>query len=169
MKNFLFTAAIAAAVLFLIIRVMKLNRVTKPLKRRGCDSGGCGHFGATRAAHPGVGHQGRDFLVNPGDPVFAPLSGVVRTLKPYADDNRFDGVEIVGSISVKVMYFLPNVTTGQHVTAGQLIGYAQDLGIKYGSKVPNHLHVEVRFYKGGKPVNPDPFFPSDDILPNVFA
>lgn len=156
------------AVFFLIIiiildKMQKFKDVTKPLKRRKCDSGGCGHFGARRSAHPDKPHQGQDFLVAPGSPVFAPTGGTIRIAQPYANDPRFSGVEIKGRVySVKVFYFAPNVQNGAIVKAGDLIGHAQDLGIKYGSVVPNHLHVEVR--KAGIVSDPSPYFGKDTSL-----
>lgn len=145
-------------------KMQKFKPVSSPLKRRKCDTGGCGHFGAHRSAHPDKPHQGQDFLIAPGAAVFAPISGKIRIAQPYATDNRFGGVEIKGNVyAVKVFYFSPTVSGGDIVKAGDLIGYAQNLGIKYGSVVPNHLHVEVR--RAGMVTDPSPYFPKDSVLP----
>jgi len=140
---------------------MKFSNVTKPLKRRKCDSFGCGNFGARRANGTRK-HQGLDFLAQFGKSVFSPISGKVRLLKPYKNDSRFDGIEIYGKVySVKVMYFVPELKNGDFVQEGQYIGRVQNLAIKYGP-IPNHLHVEVR--SAGILRDPTEFFNEDTVL-----
>ena len=130
----------------------------RKLKRRKCDGWGCGHFGASRAGGKRK-HNGQDFLSKGGEKVFAPISGRVRVLYPYSDDPRFQGVEITeGQMSVKIFYFEPSVKTGDIVTAGDDIGRAQNLGIKYKG-IPNHIHVEIR--RGGVLRDPSPYFEQD--------
>jgi len=156
----IFVLATFLLMLYLMDKAQKFKGVTNPLKRRKCDAGGCGHFGAYRSAHPTKPHQGQDFLIEPGEPVFAAISGKVRISPPYKDDPRFSGAEIIGKVyKVKTFYFLPIVSAGQEVTEGDVIGYAQNLGLKFGGHVPNHVHVEVRV--GGVAVNPDGYFEKD--------
>ncbi len=123
---------------------MKISSPTGTLMQpRGCDPAGCGHYGASRKGHK---HQGLDVKITPGQPVYAPVNGWVRTLRVYAGSDEMKGVEIANSdVSVKIFYMLPHVTTGQYVYAGQKIGTAQNVAEYYGN--PNmtpHLHIEVR-------------------------
>lgn len=159
---------IVAAMLFLYRMATKFFPVSVPLKRRK----GVGDFGAYRSAHPTVPHQGQDFLVKPGQEIYAPISGKIRIAKPYASDNRFSGVEITGeNYRVKVFYISPILENGEKIKSGQLLGYAQDLSIKYGKGFlsQNHVHVEVRKTGQTKAIDPDPYFPKDSDLIAVFA
>lgn len=161
MKNgFLGVGIFFVLILFVMAKAKKFYPITSPLKRRK----GAGDFGAYRSAHPATPHQGQDFLVAPGQPIYAAISGKVRIANPYKDDPRFSGVEVIGTgkdaaYKVKAFYLAPTVTGGQQVERGDVIGYAQDLGIKYSASTPNHTHVEVRV--GGVVVNPTGYFPAD--------
>lgn len=168
-QDFLGVGIVFLLILFVMGKTKKFAAVTSPLKRRK----GVGDFGAYRSAHPTIPHQGQDFLVSPGSAVYAPISGRVRIAMPYRDDPRFSGVEVIGmgkeaSYKVKVFYIQPTVTGGQLVNRGDVIGYAQDLGIKYSASTPNHVHVEVRV--GGVVVNPTGYFgPDNKVLPAAIA
>jgi murein DD-endopeptidase MepM/ murein hydrolase activator NlpD len=124
--------------------------------RRGRDRWGSGSFGASRG---GRSHKGVDFVVAPGESVLSPIDGVVvRQLYPYGDDLRFTGLEIHGSgdwaaYRVKLFY-VRKVKLGK-VKAGDPVGVAQDLEIKYRG-MTNHIHVEVR--RNGTVVDPSKLF-----------
>lgn len=148
-------------ILLVMAKTKKFYPVTNPLKRRT----GSGDYGAFRSAHPSIPHQGQDFLVESGSAVYAAIDGKVRIANPYKDDPRFSGVEVIGTgkdsaYKVKAFYLSPTVQAGQEVKRGDVIGYAQDLGIKYDPRyTPNHTHVEVRV--GGVVVNPTGYFDKD--------
>ncbi len=162
MKQVIIFAIVAAVVVFIINDyAMKFRAPTRPFRRRKCDKNGCGNFGASRAGGSRK-HNGMDVLSEIGMPVYAPITGKVRTFKPYAGYDALDGVEISGSVyRIKVMYLFPAVQTGSTVQRGQLIGYAQSLQDKY-SGIANHLHLEV--YAGGIARNPTNFFPPDTVI-----
>ena len=119
-----------------------------PITRRGSrqhDSQGYGHFGAPRQRPTGMGtHQGIDLITDPGELLFAPIDGDIVREAIYGP---FTGIVIRGSgawsgYDVKVLY-ARGYRSGP-VKAGDLIGYAEDISIKYGSNITNHVHVEVR-------------------------
>ncbi|HEX4856492.1 MAG TPA: M23 family metallopeptidase, partial [Limnobacter sp.] len=81
--------------------------------------------------------------------VYSPISGkVVRITLPYKSDNRYKGLVIDGSgqfqgYSVKLFYLDPiKEIAGKAVKKGELIGFAQDLTVKYKG-IGNHIHFEV--------------------------
>ena len=107
------------------------------------DSGGSGDYGAKRGDRI---HKGTDFLVVPGEKVFAPISGFVsRIAYPYTDTKAYSGLIIENSeIRVKMFYFLPFPTViGQEVELGQEIGIAQDISKRYGGGMRPHIHLEI--------------------------
>jgi LysM repeat protein len=125
------------------------------------DSGGHGHYGASRrrANGPGV-HHGIDILSTPGQSVRAPISGTLRQVNP---NNIHQGFEIVspdGRQSVRVFYAAPDGSLiGQRVQAGDDVATAQDLqmrGSRYGANVRDHVHVEIRINQNR--VDPAPYF-----------
>lgn len=87
---------------------------------RGCDSYGCGGYGASRAASP---HDGADYISSPGQVVQSPVDGVVvRVSNPYAGDSRYSGLVVnsAGGHQVTVWYISPNAgVVGTTVYAGQ--------------------------------------------------
>lgn len=139
------TAIIVLAAITIIFLMTKkaFAAPTAANKIRGCDSHGCGTFGASRG---GRTHQGEDFAIEPGGSIFSPISGTVTRFPfPYGDDLRYTGIEIKNSeYSVKIFYMGATVRVGQEVKAGQLIGKAQDIAKKYGPGMVNHIHVELR-------------------------
>ena len=99
-------------------------------------------------------HEGTDFSVKIGTPVYATGDGVIRWTK-----SAFGGygkeIEINHGFGYKTKYahlseFI--VAKGQKVKRGELIGYSGSTG---GSTAP-HLHYEV--IKEGKKVNPVNYF-----------
>jgi len=162
-KTIIIAVAIVAAIIYISDKMQKFKPLSHPLKRRKCDKGGCGYFGAPRS-RAGTGkahsHRGQDFLVLPGAEIYAPISGKVRIAAPYEKDPNYSGLEISGkAYAVKMFYLSPTVQGGEYVNEGDLVGYAQDISQKYGSIVPPHIHLEVRV--GGVVVDPSPYFPAD--------
>ena len=122
------------------------------------DGYGRGDFGVSRDGGARR-HEGMDFITAPGEEIQAPIGGVVRrVLYPYAGDTRLTGLEIVNEAgqSAKIFYVNPlSVAIGMRVDAGDVIGYAQNLHVKYNQTMTNHVHVEIRV--SGKVVNPFEF------------
>ena len=85
------------------------QKLTNPISGgtiRGCDTKGCGNFGASRGSRS---HAGVDVNAAPGDSVKAPISGKVRNVSAiYKNDKPdFEGVEITdvkSKESVKLFY-----------------------------------------------------------------
>ena len=110
---------------------------------RGCDSQGCGDFGASRAGGT-RSHDGFDLLASAGDSVVAAVDGTVKLSVPKVGSS-LDIVKVNdgNGFEVETFYVSPSVTNGQTVSQGDNIGTVQDLSTEYPSSVPNHVHVEV--------------------------
>ena len=110
------------------------------------DSWGSGEYGASRDGGKRI-HKGTDFIVSPGQAILAPCGGqVVRIKRPYSD--AVDGVLFSGifvrSINYEytLFYFTPlSDIIGKKIFEGDLIGYAQDISIKYPGIIP-HVHLQ---------------------------
>ena len=141
-------------------------------------------FGAGTDASGAGSHQGIDYVLDEGDPVYAAADGEISSITrndgnglmlvlKHADgiETRYahlSKVQIVSHLridgsNVKVRNVYNLVTDADHsnqtisgkVNRGQLIGFAGSTGRATGP----HLHFEVR--KDGKPVDPAPMFTSD--------
>jgi LysM repeat protein len=124
------------------------------------DSGGDGHYGASRrrASGPGV-HHGLDILSTPGQDVRAPISGTLRQVNPNNVHSGFEIVSNDGLTAVRVFYAAPNQSLiGKQVSAGDTVATAQDLQMRgqYPANVRDHVHVEVK--TNGNRVDPAPYF-----------
>ncbi len=108
------------------------------------DPAGSGRYGAPRGARR---HRGLDLIARPGQPVKAPVDGLlVRQARPYADDRELSGVVLRGRrVTLKLFYLHPDLgLVGKHVRAGDIIGTAQDVTRRYpGSGMLPHIHMEV--------------------------
>ena len=125
---------------------------------RGCDSQGCGSYGAGRRYGS---HQGADYEATPGQDVVAVTDGVITQVGyPYADDlsYRYVQIETSDGYLVRQLYTSPatGITNGANVSAGQSIGNYQGLGSRY-SGITEHVHVDVRH--NGRLVNPTTLIP----------
>lgn len=113
---------------------------------RGVDAYGSGAYGAVRDGGRRR-HQGVDLIASPGEPVRAPIAGVVtRVGAAYAGQDRLRFVEIANAQTrylARVLYVSATVTPGAHVEAGDTIGSAQDLTVRYALGITNHIHVEL--------------------------
>lgn len=144
----------------LVSLAMGTRRKTAPItlvqgeqRRRGCDAGGCGHFGASRGARL---HKGYDVLSIPGAQVRSPVKGkITRFVDPYGD-GRYNGIQIDTEKEVwKIMYMQPiQQLINRDVKPGDILGYAQNIALKYPSVQP-HLHVEI--WKNGVAIDPEPY------------
>ena len=126
---------------------------------RKCDPFGCGYFGAGRGSRP---HNGLDFTIKENDVIKAPFDSVItRYGHVYADDNRFQLVEIKGvnqwrNYTAKVMYIKSLLNVNSNLKKGDFLCRADDITKKFNSKMAIHVHFEL--YKNGKLINPTPFF-----------
>lgn len=153
-----FAFTVAAIILSALIMRRRYASPVKPLALRN-DAAGLGHFGAPRGSRT---HQGIDYLTEPGQSVFSPVTGrFIRTGRPYATDARYSLAVIHGGgLEFKLMYVepLPGLTPGTPVRAGQKIGTAQNVTAKYGGPMRNHLHLEVRRIAGAELLDPGTLF-----------
>lgn len=134
---------------------------------RGFDGFGSGAFGAPRGTYPNGTkrtHQGVDLIVEKGNYVYSPLDGIFnRVAIPYANDSKYKGFEVIGEgkhdgYTSKVFYCIPgqSMKKGVKVKAGKtIIATAQSLQEKYGSRMTDHIHIEIR--KNGVLINPEEF------------
>lgn len=123
------------------------------------DTQGDGQYGASRGDRL---HQGVDVQVYEGEPIYAPIDGVInRVAYPYANDLQWRGLEMSGAdawqgYSVKMFYMSPEMSLiGKPVSRGQVVGKAQAISKKYTPAMKDHLHVEIR--KDGALIDPTPF------------
>lgn len=129
---------------------------------RGIDAYGSGAFGASRDGGRRA-HHGVDFVAAPGESIRAPIAGVVtRVGAAYAGQDALQYVEIANTATrytARVLYVGPVVQPGSTVAAGDIIGRAQDLGVRYPAGMTNHVHVELTGGQGGR-VDPLVVLPS---------
>ena len=115
------------------------------------------NFGAMSKLYGAGGHEGVDISGTLGQHVFAVEDGVLSRqvvdngaagfgweLRPATGDTRYRYYHLSG--------FAPRLTTGDTVSAGQLIGYVGDTGNPGAGNY--HLHFEVR--RANVPVDPVP-------------
>lgn len=113
-------------------------------------------FGAYRADTPG-GHQGADIFASYGTPVAAVQDGTVSGVSTTLIGGN--NIHLTTSRGDYFYYahlsrFATGLAQGQHVVAGQTIGYVGDTGDAKGT--PPHLHFEI--HPGGGPaVDPTPY------------
>ncbi len=120
---------------------------------RGVDAYGSGAFGASRDGGSRA-HRGIDLIATPGEPVRAPIAGVVTRIgAAYAGQDGLTFVEIVNPVThytARLLYVGPTVEAGRAVAAGDVVGAAQDLAKRYPHGITNHVHVEFDGRLGGR-------------------
>ncbi len=119
-------------------------------KERGCDEMGCGHFGASRGTRK---HNGIDYCASPGDNICTNVAGSITKLGyTYSDDLSYRYVEVTDSEKQRHRFFYvnPEVSLGDLVSRGDVIGTAQDIAIRYAHKgnMKNHVHYEMKDESG---------------------
>jgi murein DD-endopeptidase MepM/ murein hydrolase activator NlpD len=107
--------------------------------------------------HPVLGgvrmHKGLDMAAPAGTPVYAPADGVVERASWFSSYGNFIEIDHGGNLETRYGHLSGyNVTAGQHVHKGDLIGYVGSTGRSTGP----HLHYEVRV--DGQAVDPRPYF-----------
>jgi len=129
-----------------------LGEIVSNQKIRKCDQKGCGHFGAKRGKRK---HQGIDIITVPKEAIYSPISGSVRKLIVYPNQNEMIGVEISNEqYKVKLFYVASKLKTNDFIQKGEYLGEAQDIAKYWNAqgKMINHVHIEVR--EKGKLIDP---------------
>lgn len=120
---------------------------------RDVDAYGSGAFGASRDGGA-RSHAGVDYIAAAGQPVRAPISGFVTKIGfPYAGDTGLRYIEIDNpalKIVARVFYVQPDVTVGQVIRLGAIIGQAQTLQARYPGGITDHVHLELADANGRK-------------------
>ena len=106
--------------------------------------------------HPVVGgrrkHNGIDLAAPTGTPVYATADGLVERANWFSSYGKFIKIDHGGSMETRFAHLSGiEVSAGERVTKGQLIGYVGSTGRSTGP----HLHYEVRI--DGVAVNPMPY------------
>lgn len=131
---------------------------------RGVDAYGSGAFGAPRDGGRRA-HNGLDLVARRGEPVRAPIAGVVsRVGFAYRGDPSLTYVEVTNPITrytARILDVAPEVRPGGAVAAGEVIGRAQDLTRRYPAGMVNHVHVEIIGRRGDR-LNPLVVLPGPD-------
>ncbi len=118
------------------------------------DPAGSGRFGAPRGDRT---HEGIDRLCVPGQIVRAEISGKLVMAYPYHGNFEYTGCRIWGKgFMSKMFYFTPySHRIGESVLAGEEIGIAQNISLKYGNGMRPHIHVAVYSLNPTKLLNPE--------------
>lgn len=102
-------------------------------------------------------HKGVDFAAAYGDPIHAIGDGVVVGAGYLPEEDGYGQITLIrhanGIVSAYAHQSRVLVTAGQHVTAGQVIGYVGDTGHVTGP----HLHFEIRTETHGGQIDPTPW------------
>ncbi len=116
-------------------------------------------------------HHGVDYAAASGTPVYTVGDGTV-IKKGYQKRGGGNYIKIKhnGTYSTTYMHlkgFAKGIKVGDHVRQGDLIGYVGSTGLSTGP------HLDFRFYKNGKPVDPlkvesPPSLPIDTSYQNAF-
>lgn len=131
-------------------------KLTTP--ERGIDDFGSGAFGASRGSRT---HNGIDYCAQPNSLVYPVSAGTVTKLGyPYSDNLNFRYVQVTDDNGYDWRYFYvkPTVDVGDIVTRDDVIGWVQNLDVRYKGITP-HIHLEVK--------NPDGTFVNPKVVRNV--
>ena len=104
------------------------------------------HFGPRRRRF----HYGLDLAQPTGEPIYAAFDGVVRISKR---NRSYGNLVIIHHSNGLETYYAHmskrNVSVGEHVKSGEIIGLCGNTGRSFGS----HLHFEIRYM--GNAINPE--------------
>ena len=106
--------------------------------------------------HPVTGgrraHKGIDLAAPTGTPVYATADGYVERANWFSSYGKYIQIDHGAEMETRFAHLSGiEVSAGQRVKKGQLIGYVGSTGRSTGP----HLHYEVRI--AGKAVNPTPY------------
>ncbi len=124
-------------------RPVQSQRITDPFGTRRSYDGGASYSY----------HEGIDYGVPEGTPVYAPAPGVVALVEKL--EVRGGAVVLNHGLGVCSGYWHLSrlaVAPGQRVGPGELLGYSGNTGLSNGP----HLHFEIRVH--GVPTNPAPWY-----------
>ena len=96
-------------------------------------------------------HLGVDYAAPRGTPVHSIGNGTILSAGFAGGAGRMIKIRHNGVYSTSYMHlaqFASGIHSGAHVAQGQVIGYVGSSGLSTGS------HLDFRFYKNGKPINP---------------
>lgn len=125
----------------------------------------------TQTFNPAIGEYGQDYQVNVGTPIYSPISGTVSTedkgkqdwgkrVIVFADDTATRAAGL-GAFAVGHLTSFA-VSSGQHVQAGQLLGYSGGAKSDPSSGDSSGPHVEPQFFGPGttlqNPIDPTKIF-----------
>lgn len=128
-----------------------------------------GHFGPNLRSGNRA-HEGVDIEAAVGETAMSPISGrILREADVYDKSKEMRGVLIVGDDGRVVRVFYVNIGAGikpgARVEAGQSIGTVQDVAGYHlrrdGTKMTNHVHMEVWKRKDGAIKPPKDFYPEE--------
>ena len=112
--------------------------------------------------HPVLGgrrqHNGVDLAAPAGTPIYATADGMVSKAEWFSGYGLYVALEHGGDIQTRYGHMSRlNVSSGQQVRKGDIIGYVGSTGRSTGP----HLHYEVRI--AGQAVNPLPYMRAEEI------
>lgn len=123
---------------------------------RGNDAHGSGAYLASRGDRQ---HKGVDFACYPGSELLSMCHGTITRFGfPYSHHPDYRYVEVTDSNALKFRFFYvqpnPDLSVGDKVKPGDILGTSQDLGRIYGG-ITNHIHFEVK--RGREYLDPTDF------------
>ncbi|NHN56617.1 M23 family metallopeptidase [Calidifontibacter sp. DB0510] len=124
-----------------------------------CPMASCGATFASgfggRVSPGGIGstdHKGNDFPTPTGTPLRAMNAGTIVAAGWYGGQGKRVVIDFGGGVSAVYAHMSAlNVSAGQRVAAGEVVGLSGNTGNSTGP----HLHIEIHI--GGVPVNPQPW------------
>lgn len=135
-----------------VVFLTKLENMPVGYPFNGPVSSGYGYRTNPFGGRSGEFHPGIDFKGQIGDPIYATGSGIVSRCDWY--NGYGNAVVIDHGQGLQTLFghmSKVNVTQGQHITAGDLIGFLGTTGRSTGP----HVHYEIR--KDGDNIDPVPF------------
>ena len=145
MKNSQVNTIIILLSVILLAKVLLHRKGSRSYIVRGVDDWGSGAFGASRGNRP---HLGLDLVVLPGESVYAPFDMEVQRISNPYTNSPYTGIAFRSTTDTTVFngrlwYFTPQSDiVGNNVRKGEVIGTAQDLGLKYPG-ITNHVHLQL--------------------------
>lgn len=116
------------------------------------DHYGYGYFGASRDGGTRR-HAGVDYVATAGQPVRAPISGYVTKIGYAYANSDLKYVEIRNpalKYEARVFYVDPQVSEGETVHLGDVLGTMHTLQDRYPDGMTNHVHLELTGPDGEK-------------------
>lgn len=128
---------------------------------RQIDAAGDGRFGASRDGGTRL-HLGLDLIAHPGDDIIAPCECEVTHIGLAYAGSYLGAIHLRGwsswsAYTFKLLYVEPEVTVGEILVAGEIVGSSQSVADYYAAKgingMTNHIHFEVH-NAAGEPIDP---------------